>query len=191
MEFIAMPLDRKPQMRISLRWLLSFSLIPALAACNDTTAQAQAEAQPAAATAAVAAVAPADDAVADDNLFGFDLTMDKVNRYMESMRNLADAEKTHPGAVGFLENSGNRSDEENIALMKANSDVIAALAKAGNTPREFWLTQGALMGAMLGGSMLEAKQITEFPKEYNPQWLEFYKQHKSELMAMSKATESR
>lgn len=183
-------------MRHLSRAVLVLSLLAALAGCNKTdtaTADAtvDAAASAAAPTPAVGTEASTPAATSEDPTAGFELSMDKVDRYFAAIRELGALAKANPELEDAIAMNMSREDSLQFgARLESIPQIRAALAKAGISARDYALTGELLLAAMMAQGAVETGALKAIPDGLNPQAVEFVKQHKTELEAKFKALQA-
>ena len=153
----------------------------ALAACSKPEPSvADAPAAPAAAaTAATPEPASAPTASAST-----ELSMDKVRKYVEAIKNLAAAEKADPSIGDSAQNISEEDTDQFAARLEANAPMRAAIAAAGLTTREYAHIGETLLSAMMAEGAVRAGQLKAVPDGIDPAAVEFVKQHGAEIQAL-------
>lgn len=121
----------------------------------------------------------------------YTLSMDKVNRFYDSMKDLSELSKTHPELKGKLESDG---DHENLSAIERRISsqpiVVSTLARHGYSPREFAVFTMAYFQAAFAEAMMKepgadrAKMMAD--GHINPANIAFIEQHQTELDALQK-----
>ena len=122
-----------------------------LAACakSDESAAASSDA---ATSGAPASAATSGDDVAD--VASYELTMDRMDKYFASMRNVAIAMKDLPEEQRDISMDDAGSIDAYAAKLEANPTVRKAIRDAGSTPRDFALTSMAFLQAGMASGVL-------------------------------------
>lgn len=175
---------------MTIRKLLVLALVLMLSACSkDTDARDESGAAPAGSTAQV------EEDLAD--LTKYDLSMDKMDEYFETMRHMADEMKGMTPAereAMDMKNDNDASIDEMIAQAESNKVVRDATRKAGSSPREYVMTSLSYFTSAMAMSVLQMQPnanqdslIREM--KVNPDNIKFIKEHEAELTTKYKAME--
>jgi hypothetical protein len=124
----------------------------------------------------------------------YTLTMPKYRQFMNAMLNLGKAAQADPHLGDALEDSGNLSIDQLTARYASVPGVKPAITKAGMTPREFALAQGAFLQAgMSYGLMKQMKLSADSVVKatgVSRANLEFFRVNEAEINRMSKEMEA-
>jgi len=91
---------------------------------------------------------------------GYTLTMPKYRQFMNVMLNLGKAAQADSSLGGAFEDSGNLSVDQLTARYNSVPPVKAAIARAGMTPREFALAQGAFLQAGMSYGLMKQLKLS-------------------------------
>jgi len=179
--------------------LLAPCLLLALAACAKqeapsadtgtaaTEAPVQSAADPAAATEAPAAEAPQTGSLDPGTI---ELTMPRVERWLAATSKIAGLIEKDPALEDITAMDASESIETYVARLESHPGVAAAIASAGEAPRDYAMTSAAVTAAMFAQGMLEAGAIKQLPEGINQQHVDFIREHKDEIAAKMKALEA-
>jgi hypothetical protein len=124
----------------------------------------------------------------------YTFTMPKYRQFMNAMLNLGQAAQADPSLGDALENSGDLSIDQLTARYNSVPSVKAAITKAGMTPRELALAQGAFLQAGMSYGLM--KQMKLSPDSVvkvtgvSRANLEFFRANEAEINRMSKEMEA-
>lgn len=124
----------------------------------------------------------------------YTLTMPKYRQFTGAMVNMAKAAQADPSLENAIENSGELSLDELIARYNSVPPLKAAITKAGMTPREFALAQGAIIQAGMAYGLMKQLKLppdsvakTTGVSRAN---LEFFRTNEAEIERMSRELEA-
>lgn len=173
---------------------LSMALLPLLiAACSGGDAPPAAASTPPAVagdTAPAATPPPAADApVAGGlDLGGFELSMDRVDRWIEANRKISALVQQDRTLEDVVAADANEPRDTYIARLESSPRVAAAIDSAGLSTREYALTTETLIGSVLALGMLDAGAIPELPPAMrDSQPLRFVQANRAEIDAKLQA----
>lgn len=159
-----------------------------LAACakSDDTAAATSGAP------ATAAASSGDD-VAD--VASYELTMDRMDEYFASLRNIAIAMKDLPEEQRDISMDEADGIDAYTAKLEANPTVRKAIDDAGSTPRDFALTGMAYLQAGMAASVLAMRpndNADSLAREMKASMdnIKFVREHEAELKQKTEAIQS-
>jgi hypothetical protein len=175
--------------------LSAIALALALSACSGEPAPAGADAatQPGTADATPAAGGPSTDADAPaeaasaarsgaDDIASFELSMDRVDRWIDATGRLGKLNQADPSLEDVTAQDASEPRDAYIARLEAHPQVAAAIAAAGMTPAEYALTTESLVASVFAIGMLDAGAIKELPAELKgTQPVAFVQAHKDEI----------
>ena len=126
----------------------------------------------------------------------YTLTMDKVNRFYDSMKDLSELSKTHPELKGKLETDSDSHESLSAVERRISSQpvIVSTLAKHGYSPREFVVFELAYFQAAFAEAMMKqpgadrAKIMAD--GGINPANIAFVEQHEAELTSLQKKMEA-
>jgi hypothetical protein len=180
---------------MTIRKFFVVALLFSLAACSKDADSAREE--PGAATAA-ASNEQAEEDLAD--LTKYDLSMNKMDEFFQTMRNMADeVKKMSPAERAAFdqdsESDNNASLDQMIAKAESNKVIRDASRKAGSSPREYVLTSLSYFTSAMAMSVLQmqpnANQDSLMREmKVNPDNIKFIKEHEAELTTKYKAMEA-
>jgi hypothetical protein len=159
----------------------------------------------AATTATGNAAAPAaSNAQADQDLADitkYQLTMDKIDKYLAAQRNLAaKAASMTPAQRAAMEarndNSGdpNESLDDMVKRIESEPMMASSIRDAGISPREFAMTTISLMQTGMAAAVMKMRPTDNQDSliremKANPDNIKFYNEHEAEITKKSKALE--
>ena len=122
-----------------------------------------------------------------NDISNYKLDMDKMRKYAAAMKGFQTLGASDSMVLEAMASSdGNETTAQTIARIETSPIAIKVLQDAGLTAKDYvWITAAWLQAAMTAG-MLESTPGAKLPEGQNPQNVEFMKQHKAELEAMSK-----
>lgn len=124
----------------------------------------------------------------------YSLTMPKYHQFMNVMLNLGKAAQADSSLGDAFESSGNLSIDQLAARYNSVPPVKAAITKAGMTPRDFALAQGAFLQAGMSYGLM--KQMKLSPDSVakvtgvSRANLEFFRVNEAEINRLSKEMEA-
>jgi hypothetical protein len=125
----------------------------------------------------------------------YTLTMPKYKQYVDATVNLANVAAKDPGLAKRLDGFGNQPLAEQVKLLEGTPQLRGAITAAGLTPRDFLLTQGAMLQAGMANALI--KQASRPPdsaiKESGVSRanLEFFQQNEAELGRLAEEAQAR
>lgn len=125
----------------------------------------------------------------------YTLTMDKVTRFYESMKDLADLSAAHPELKNKLETDADKHEDLGAIEHRIAAEplIVSTIAKHGFTPREFVVCEMAYIQTAFASAMLKqpgvdrAKMIAD--AHINPANIAFVEQHQADLQALQQRYE--
>ena len=147
--------------------------------------------------AALGSAASPSSSSADQDLreiSNYTLTMPKVDKYYEAMRNVMLAMKDIPESQRTSFNAANSSLDQYAANLEGSPPVRKAIEKAGLSPKEFAVIMMATMQAGMAQAIItmrpkdDADSLAREMKT-NPANVKFMREHAAELEAKQKAME--
>jgi hypothetical protein len=124
----------------------------------------------------------------------YTLTMPKYRQFMNAMLNLGKAAQADPGLGDALENSGDLSIDQLAARYNSVPSVKAAITKAGMTPRELALAQGAFLQAGMSYGLMKQLKLTPDSvvkvTGVSRANLEFFRANEAEINRLNKEMEA-
>ena len=177
--------NRRPMTRAAT----VLALVLSVAACGDKDGQGDADA----ATSAEAAPSSqsVDEQLAD--LSEYELSMDKIDRYIEVQRSLAKrAAAMSPAEREAMKEKYAGDDNANGSIddMARNIAEVpewnAAVREAGLSPREFALITMSMMQSAMAASVLKMRPNDDQDSlaremKVNPENIKFYREHEAEI----------
>ena|SRR5687768_2570841 len=178
---------------MTIRKFFVFALLFTLGACSKDADSARNEGG---ATPAQGSKEQAEEDLAD--LTKYDLSMDKMDEYFQTMRNVAEEyKKMSPAEREAMEmqNDNNASLEQMIDKAESNKVIKDATRKAGSSPREYVMTSLSYFTSAMAMSVLQmqpnANQDSLMREmKVNPDNVKFIKEHEAELTTKYKAMEA-
>jgi hypothetical protein len=125
----------------------------------------------------------------------YTLTMPKYRQFMNAMVNLGKAAQADSSLGDALEDSGNLSIDQLAARYNSVPPIKAAITKAGMTPREVALAQGAFLQAGMSYGLM--KQLKLSPDSVvkvtgvSRANLEFFRVNEAEINRLSEEMQAR
>ncbi len=123
------------------------------------------------------------------------LTMPKYKQYLDATINLANAAAKDPSLGERLDGFGEKSLAEQVKMLESVPQVRGAITASGLAPRDYVLTQGALLQAAMAHAMTkDAKMTSEEVVQkagVSKANLEFYQQNEAEIGRLAKEAETR
>jgi hypothetical protein len=167
------------------RYALAFaSLIAAGCSTKDSGTADSAAVASAPVTAAPTTSFPVEPTAND--ISNYKLDMDKMRKYSAAIRGFATIAKTDSSAADAMSSKANESTVQMIAKLEGNPTAMRVLNQAGLSARDYvWITAAWLQAAMTHGAM-EANPNAKLPEGQNPQNVQFIREHKAELEAMTR-----
>ena len=118
------------------------------------------------------------------------LTMDRMTRLFNAMKELALLGAAHPEYADAGSINGDSTDAWNIAAMSKNPAVVAALARAHTTPREYMAISSAYLGAAMAVGMEKSIPGYKIPASVDPGNVAFMRTHQADIEALQKRMEA-
>lgn len=149
---------------------------------------------------ALSLTAPAASAQSQDDadlkaVSAYTLTMPKYKQYLDATLNLANAAAKNPQLTDHLDGLGNKSLAEQVKLLEGTPPVRGAIAAAGLTPRDFVLTQGAMLQAGMAYALIKDANLppdSAIKKAgVSRANLEFFQKNEAELGRLAKEVEAK
>ena len=173
-------------------------LLIAATACSKDSASSYTSASQAAATPS-AANAQADEDLSD--ISKYKLSMDKIDKYIQSQRNLAAKLKSMtPAERQALKDRGEASDanaslDDMTAKIEKEPVMVDAIRAAGLSPREYIMITLSMMQTAMAASVAQMRPndnqdslIREM--KANPENIKWYNEHAAEINQKTKAVEA-
>ena len=173
-------------------------LLIAATACSKDSASSDTSASQAAATPS-AANAQADEDLSD--ISKYKLSMDKIDKYIQSQRNLAAKLKSMtPAERQALKDRGEASDanaslDDMTAKIEKEPVMVDAIRAAGLSPREYIMITLSMMQTAMAASVAQMRPndnqdslIREM--KANPENIKWYNEHAAEINQKTKAVEA-
>lgn len=147
--------------------------------------EAPAATAPPASEAAPATEAPAAGGL---DLDGFELSMDRVDRWIDANRKISAVVQQDRSLEDVVAANANEPRDTYIARLESSPRVAAAIESAGLTTREYALTTETLIGSVLALGMVDAGAIPELPPAMrDSQPLRFVQANRAEIDAKLQA----
>lgn len=118
------------------------------------------------------------------------LTMDRVTRMFNAMKELAILSATHPEFADAGTINGDSTEAYNIAAFEKQPAVVAALARAHTTAREYMTTSSAYLGASMAVGMEKSVPGYKIPAEVDAANVAFVRAHEADIVALQKRVEA-
>lgn len=175
----------------------SFSGLLALAACTKDNSS-----QPAAATSASTAAASSTQADEDlSDITRYRLSMDKIDKYIQSQKNLAAKVKSMSPAEreAFKNNDdvadANASIDEMVAKIDKQPVMAEAIKSAGLSTREWVMVTMSMMQTGMAAAVVKMRPNDNQDSlmremKVNPENVKWYTEHEAEITAKTKAIEA-
>ena len=129
-------------------------------------------------------------ALTDVNVHDYDLDMDKMRKWVASMKALMTAAKQDSSLAAAITLNGNETMTQSIAKLEGNSKVTDILRHAGITARDYVMTMTAYLQAAMVDAAARAVPPGKAPEGVNPKNVEFIRTHHDELVELLKDDES-
>ena len=123
------------------------------------------------------------------------LTLRNYKQYLDATVNLANVAAKNPALAQHLDRFGNKSLPEQVKLLEGMPQVRGAITATGLTPRDYVVTQGALLQAGMAYAMTKDAKMP--PDSVIKQAgvsrtnLEFYLKNEAEIGRLAKEAEAR
>ena len=125
----------------------------------------------------------------------YTLTMPKYKQYLEASVNVANAVAQDASILPQLNAYGDKPMAEQIKVLNGIPQVRSAIESAGSTPRDYLLTQAALLQAGMAHAMTKEGQAPSdkmiADAGINRANLEFYSKNEAEITRLAKEAEAR
>ena len=118
------------------------------------------------------------------------LTMDRMTRMFNAMKELAILGARHPEYADAITANGDSTEAYNVAALAKQPAVVAALARAGTTPREYMAISSAYLGAAMAVGMEKSVPGYKIPAGIDPANVAFMRAHQADLEALQKRMEA-
>ena len=118
------------------------------------------------------------------------LTMDRMTRMFNAMKELALLGAAHPEYADAGSINGDSTEAWNIAAMSKSPAVVAALARAHTTPREYMAISSAYLGAAMAVGMEKSIPGYKIPAGIDPANVAFMRTHQADIEALQKRMEA-
>ena len=120
----------------------------------------------------------------------YTLTMDKVNRFYDSMKELSDLSSDHQGLKDKLETDSDH--DKDIAAMERRISseplIVSTISKHGYTPHEFVVFEMTFIQTVFDEAMMKQPGADRAKMKddghVNPANIAFVEQHQAELQAL-------
>jgi hypothetical protein len=123
------------------------------------------------------------------------LTMPKYKQYLDATVNLANAAADNPGLAEGMQDSGEKSIDEQVRMLESKPQVKAAVTSTGLSTREFVLTQWALLQTGMAYAMTKgtgASQDDMIKKAgVSKANMDFYAQNEAEINKLAEEAKAR
>jgi hypothetical protein len=170
----------------------ALALALALAACSKADAPADGASD---APAAAATASSGDEDLRD--ISSFELTMPRIEKYFQSMRNLALATKDmSPEERDRLDmDASDASLDEYVRKLESDPVIRKAIDDADSTPREFALTMMASLQAGMAAAVIDMRpndDADSLAREMKASMknIKFMREHRAEMEARQKELEA-
>jgi hypothetical protein len=164
--------------------LIPLAMALALSACsakdNASTASSGATSAAASPAPATSTVASAGDPSAND-ISNYTLDMDKMNRWMNTMKALAAEARKDSTIEDALSMDADKSVAQTVAKMESFPAAKRALASSGMSASDYVMTSLAYMQAAMAAGMVKSVPNYKVPAGQNLKNIEFYNQHGAEI----------
>lgn len=118
------------------------------------------------------------------------LTMDRMTRMFNAMKELALLGAAHPEYADAGSINGDSTEAWNIAAMSKSPAIVAALARAHTTPREYMAISSAYLGAAMAVGMEKSIPGYKIPAGVDPANVAFMRTHQADIEALQKRMEA-
>lgn len=158
---------------------LSFPLlfVLVLASCSRTPVPAHVASTPAPPAPVEAVAASLEDA-------GFELTLDRVERFFAALPALAAVAESDPSLDPAIDASEEDLDRY-AARLQDTPALRAAIEASGLSTREYALTSAHLMGALMAQGALDSGLLATLPEGIPQRDVDFVRTHKARIAALS------
>lgn len=123
------------------------------------------------------------------------LTMPRYKQYLDASVNLAKLAATNPGIGEGMQDSGEKSIDEQVRMLESKPQVKAAVTSTGLSTREFVLTQWALLQTGMAYAMTKgtgASQEDMIKKAgVSKANMDFYAQNEGEINRLAEEAKAR
>ncbi len=123
------------------------------------------------------------------------LTMPTYKKYLAAMVNLATAAQQNPKLASSMKESEGWSLDQAVKAYEGVPEIRGAISKAGLTPRDFLLTQYAMLQTGLAYGMMKEQKLSADSAatitKASRGNLSFFQQNEAEIQRLTKETEAK